>query len=90
MANKEDSIINTTLGKLSPDTSGSPVAVIRMDPQQSYIGVPKLLQSFINEADTLAWEKIKEKIDYTYDNLVLLLEELNKETHMNRQQSSAR
>ena len=85
MANKENTIINTTVGKSSSDTSGSPVAVIRMDPQQSYIGVPKLLQSFINEADNLAWEKIKEKIDYTYDNLVLLLEELDKETRLNKQ-----
>ena len=82
MANEEDTIINTTLGKLSPDTSGSPVAVIRMDPQQSYIGVPKLLQSFINEADNQAWEKIKEKIDYTYDNLVIVLEELDKELYI--------
>jgi len=85
IANKEDNTINTTIGKLNSDTSGSPVAVIRMDPQQSYLDVPELLQSFINETNDQAWEQIKEKIDYTYNNLVLLLEELNRETYLDSQ-----
>ncbi len=85
MAGKEDSIINTTIGKSNIDSLGSPVAVIRMDSQQSYLDIPELLQSFINEANNQAWEKIRKKIDYTYDNLVLLLEEIDKETQLNRQ-----
>ena len=85
MAKQKGILIDTTIGKLSTDSSGSPVSVMRMDSQQSYIGIPELLQSFINENDNQAWEKIKKKIDYTYNSLVMLLEKLNEETNLDRQ-----
>ena len=71
--------VESTIGKLNIDSEGSPVAVTRMDPAQAYVGVPELLQKFINESDAEAWEKIKKKIDYIYANLDQALGRLNEE-----------
>jgi hypothetical protein len=67
------------------DNTGSPVAVVRMNPLRSYAGIPQLLQSYINDEDNQAWEEIRRKIDYTYNNLGVLMEELNSQTGMEEQ-----
>jgi hypothetical protein len=77
--------VKSTIGQLVTDTSGSPVAALRINPYESYADVPKLLQDFVNEANSDSWDKIKKKIDYTYDCLGLLLKQLDEETHFSRQ-----
>ena len=56
-----------------------------MDISKSYAGVGRLLQEYINNSDEVAWEKIKAKIDYTYENLDLALALLETETVFSRE-----
>jgi hypothetical protein len=59
-----------------------------MDPDESYVGVPDLLQSFINQKALDAWNKIKGKTDYIYVNIDQLLSQLDRETHFTRKVKS--
>ena len=81
MVSESGHFVDSTIGKVITDTSGSPVAVVRMDSARSYTGIPALLQSFINESDSKAWTEIKRKIDYIYENLDHALARLDKETN---------
>jgi len=62
-------IVDSLIGKTEVDHNGSPVGVVRMDPEQSYSEIGLLLQKFINQEDTEAWETIKSKIDFTFRSL---------------------
>ena len=73
-------MIESALGKTAPDDSGSPVGVVRMDTAKSYAGIGGLLKEHINGSDPRAWEEIKAKIDYTYENLDVALAALDQET----------
>lgn len=72
--------IDSPLGKRKIDSEGSPVAVSRLNVNKSYTGVGELLQHVIDENSQEAWEEIKGKIDYTYENLDLALSPLSEET----------
>ena len=72
--------VDSPLGKRAPDQKGSPIGVTRINPVQSYSGIGGLLQEFINNSDLDAWNKIKKKIDYTFNNLDLALKPLNDHT----------
>ena len=80
MALKKGIVVDSTIGELSIDATGSPIGMVRMDPAQSYVDVPELLRSFIDESNMEAWEKLKGKIDYIYANLDHALGRLNEET----------
>jgi hypothetical protein len=77
---RDEMWIESPLGKRLPDSAGSPVGVVRLDPEKSYAGVGVLLQQVINDSNSEAWDKIKAKIDYTYEGLDLALAPLNEET----------
>jgi hypothetical protein len=66
--------------KAKPDKRGSPVSVVRMNPNHSYIGIPELLRSVIDKNDEQAWAEIRRKIDYTYTNIDKMLQALSKES----------
>ena len=72
--------LNSPLGQRLPDSSGSPVGVARLDPEKSYVGIGELLKQVIDESSQEAWDKIKAKIDYTYEGLDLALAPLKEET----------
>jgi hypothetical protein len=74
-------LVGSPVGKRETDRSGSPVGVVRVDPDRSYSGIGELLREYINEASREAWEKIRAKIDYTYENLGFALSALEAETH---------
>ncbi|MBW1709224.1 MAG: DUF362 domain-containing protein [Deltaproteobacteria bacterium] len=74
-------VIDSPMGKREVDSTGAPVGVVRMDVDQSYAGVGELLQEYINHSSQEAWDKIKAKIDYTYDKLDLALAPLEKVTN---------
>lgn len=74
-------LMNTPFGKISPDSDGSPIGLTRIEPEKSYSGIGDLLQDFINNSNQAAWDKIKEKIDYTFENLDLALSALKTETN---------
>jgi hypothetical protein len=76
--------VDTSMGSRAIDTSGSAVSVVRMDASRSYAGVGQLLQKYINQSDEHAWELVKSKIDYTYQNLDLALGPLDAETAFGR------
>lgn len=78
-------VINSPLGEVSPDRQGSPIGVVRIDPDRSYSGIGVLLQEYINQADRAAWEKIKEKIDHTFECLDLALDPLKKEPRFHQE-----
>jgi hypothetical protein len=77
---KDEMWMDSPLGKRLPDSAGAAVGVVRLDPEKSYTGVGLLLQQVINESSQEAWDKIKAKIDYTYEGLNLALGPLKEET----------
>lgn len=80
MDNAKEMVVDSPIGKQQVDSTGSPIGVVRMDVDKSYAGVGELLQDFINNSDQESWEKIRTKIDYTYENLDFALAPLEKET----------
>lgn len=66
--------------QLDPDSRGSPVSAVRLHPSQAYVGISQLLGSVINESDSKAWDQIKQKIDFIYNNLDYCLRSLENET----------
>jgi hypothetical protein len=66
--------------KAKPDKRGSPVSVVRIDPNHSYVGIPELLRSVIGKSDEKAWAEIRRRIDYTYANIDKMLRALSKES----------
>ncbi len=81
----DERMIDSPLGKRAADDGGSPVGVVRMDAGRSYAGIGGLLQEYINNSNSEAWEKIRAKIDYTYENLDLALAPLERETRFIRE-----
>lgn len=75
-----ESPVESPLGKKAIDTAGSPVGVARMDVEHAYPGIGPCLQSYIDDADQAAWEKIRTKIDYIYNHLGFALDPLDAET----------
>ncbi len=72
--------LDSPIGKQTIDHTGSAVGVVRMEVNKSYLGIGGLLQDYLNNSSSGAWDKIRTKIDYTYKNLDLALEALEKET----------
>ena len=72
--------VESSIGVLSTDTSGSPVAAVRMEPDRAYAGMPVLLQRVIDEDSAEAWEEIKGRIDYIHAGLGYALGKLDEET----------
>ena len=80
--------VDSSIGKRETDSTGSPVGVVRMDASRSYAGIGELLQDYINKSDEGVWERIRAKIDYTYENLDLALAPLDEETGFGREVKS--
>jgi hypothetical protein len=76
----EELIVHTAIGDRKIDNDGPPLAVARMDVQKSYAGIGLLLQKVIRDQDEAAWEAVKDKIHYTYENMAHALSALEKET----------
>ncbi len=72
--------VHSPVGEREIDHLGSPVSVVKMEPSRSYSGIGNLLQEYINDSKTEAWEAIKVKINYTYEKLDSALSPLNTET----------
>jgi hypothetical protein len=77
---KDQTIEETTLGKKPLDTSGSPVAVARMDPAQGYGENIFLIQKYINEGSENVWDEICQKLDAVYSTVRCALDSLEHET----------
>jgi len=77
--------VESSIGRMKLDSAGSAVGAVRMDPSASYIAIPLLLQKYINEGDKSAWDEIKRRIDYTYQNAGIALGALDKETGFSRE-----
>ena len=80
MKNAREMLIDSPLGQEMIDAAGSPVGVARMDVNGSYAGIGDLLKEYINNGSEDAWNRIKAKIDFTYENLDLALASLEAET----------
>ncbi|MBY8985039.1 MAG: hypothetical protein KGD65_08240 [Candidatus Lokiarchaeota archaeon] len=80
MSNQKMLSFDSPLGMQEIDSTGSPVGVVRMDVSKSYAGIGELLQKFINNSDQESWDRIKTKIDYTYNNLDYALNPLDEST----------
>lgn len=80
MGNIAEADMNKALQKKRRQNSDSiPLAVGRLDPERSYIGIPLLLKEVIRKGDPGAWGAIKERIDYTYRYLDAILSQLEEE-----------
>ena len=80
MAGSNGIRVKTPAGEKSTDDTGAPVGVVRMEPDKAYAGISAILQRYINEADTNAWQEITERINYIYENITIILDGLNEET----------
>ncbi|MHB1416078.1 MAG: DUF362 domain-containing protein [Chloroflexota bacterium] len=81
-----DSIsVGTPLGPRRVDSEGAPLSVVRLDSERSYAGIGSLLQAYIDDRDEKAWEAIKAKIDYTYENLTSAMNRLHDLTGFGRE-----
>ena len=69
--------VDSSLGNQRIDHLGSPIGVTKIDPGLSYSGIGGLLQEYINNSDLDAWNKIKKKIDYTFNHIDLAFKPLN-------------
>jgi hypothetical protein len=76
----EQFLLDSPLGKHRPDHDGAPIGVARINPAKSYSGIGELLQEYIKTSNLVAWERIRKKIDYTFEILDLALGPLKKET----------
>ena len=85
MPHSKDTQLDTPIGKQAMDKNGSPVGAVRMDAERSYAGVGDLLKAYIDDSDQAAWDKIREKIDYTYEGLDMALGALEEETGFGRE-----
>jgi Domain of unknown function (DUF362) len=72
--------VDSPIGRQETDNDGPPIGAVRLDASRSYSDLRPLLQTFINEGKQEVWEKIREKIDYTYESLDLALDPLDAET----------
>jgi len=75
----------STIGKVSIDHEGVPVTVLKLDPKKAYLGIPALLQKYINESSEASWQTIRDKIDYMYSHLDVALGILDKKDNFSRQ-----
>jgi hypothetical protein len=80
MADIKARTVESSIGRRKVDSTGSPVGVVRMDVDKSYADVGELLKKYLNESDQEAWDRIAEKIDYTFENLDLALSPLAEAT----------
>ena len=80
MNDLKEVIVDSTIGRQPLDSSGSPVGVVRMDADKSYVNIGLLLQNYIDEGKEETWEAIRKKIEYTYEGLDLALAPLEAET----------
>jgi hypothetical protein len=80
MKKLKGTVVDSPIGKQKIDNEGSPVGVARVDAFLSYAGTGELLQKYIAGSDHDAWNKIKAKIDHTYQGLKLALSALEHET----------
>lgn len=75
--------VNSDIGEICLDHSGAALGVSRLDTEQSYQGISALLKKVIEsddpETNQAAWDQIKSKIDYTYENLDKALSALEKD-----------
>lgn len=75
-----DAVVDSPLGMKGIDTAGSTVSGVRMDVNQAYAGIPRLLERVINENDHLAWTEIKKRIDAITSHLGFVFEALDRRT----------
>ena len=75
----EHETVRSSIGDVTVDSSGATIGVVRMDAARSYADLPPLLQRVINDGSDEAWQAIKAKIDYTYENLEHALKPLQEE-----------
>lgn len=73
---------DSSIGMSEIDHTGSPVAVVRMDPEKSYSGIGMLLREYIKDSHQDAWEKIRTKIDYTFRAVNFALLPLEKQASL--------
>jgi Domain of unknown function (DUF362) len=66
MSDNSSTAVDSPIGKVTIDSGGATIGAVRMDPAQSYVDVPELLKEVIDTGSDAAWQKIKQRIDYTY------------------------
>jgi hypothetical protein len=76
---------DSPLGRGEVDSAGSPIGVARVAVDESYAGTGELLQKYIDEGDTEAWQAIRRKIDLTFRGLDVALGTLEAETGFGRE-----
>lgn len=69
----------SAIGEIALDNSGAALGVARLSVEKSYQGIGNLLKQVIEDGDKAAWSQIKDKVDYTYENMTKAMETLERE-----------
>ncbi len=77
--------INIQMGGMQYDSTGVPIAGVRMDASKAYDPIPKLLQRFINNKEESAWNNMVSIIDYLYYHIDIALTELDQVTDFSKE-----
>ncbi|MBW2324609.1 MAG: hypothetical protein JRF41_14060 [Deltaproteobacteria bacterium] len=48
-------VIDSPIGKVQPDSQGSAIGAVRMNPDLAYSEIPALLKKYLGQGDEEAW-----------------------------------
>jgi hypothetical protein len=72
--------VESSIGKMQIDNSGSPIGAARMDPAEAYGAIPVLLKEYIESGSEKTWDEIRRRINNIYQTVSTSLEALDAET----------
>ncbi len=73
-------VVDSPLGRVSLDSTGSAVSAVRVDPALAYHDIPELLRGVIDTGSQSAWADIVTRIDYLYAGIGHVMAALDAET----------
>jgi hypothetical protein len=76
--------VESSIGKIRLDNSGSPIGAARMDPAEAYGAIPMLLKEYIDSGSEKTWDEIRRRIDNIYQAVSASLEALDAETSFSK------
>ncbi len=73
-------VVDSPLGRVNLDSTGSAVGAVRVDPARAYQDIPELLKEVIDTGSQSAWAGILTRIDYLHAGIGHAMEALDAET----------
>lgn len=78
MENEERTLVQSDIGPIALDRAGAALGVVKLNADEAYPAIGRLLKAVIEVSDPDAWSGIKSRIDYMFLNLDRALTVLDK------------